>query len=167
MFTWLTLALGSTPTSTVLSDGTVSSSIYIEAAPEEIRARLDSPRTLASLAAQGDLESQESTTQDSEGRACWLLSRKRAGAMYSVAYRSRACLTEDGMVETLVESEDLSEQSTRWQVLPQGSGSLVVLQVRTKTRMPVPSSLVRNAAIREGQASLLRLQGVFEGGATE
>lgn len=163
MFAWLTLALGSTPNSTVLSDGTVSSSIFIQAAPEDIRARLDSPRTLASLAAQGDLESQEATTSDSEGRACWLLTRRRAGAMYQVAYRSKACLTDDGMVETLVHSEDLSEQSTRWQVLPQGTGSLVVLQVRTQTRLPVPSSLVRNAAIREGQASLVRLQSVFEG----
>ena len=163
MFAWLTLALGSIPTSTILSDGTVSSSIYIQADPEDIRARLDSPRTLASLAAQGDLESQVSTTQDSEGRACWLLTRRRAGAMYQVAYRSRACLTDDGMVETLVDSEDLSEQSTRWQILPQGTGTLVVLQVRTETRLPVPGSLVRNAAIREGQASLLRLQDVFEG----
>lgn len=162
MFAWLTLALGSAPTSTVLSDGTVSSSIFIQAPPEEIRSRLDSPRTLARLTAQGDLESQVSTAEDSEGRACWLLSRKRESAMYAVAYRSRACLTEDGMVETLVDSEDLAEQSTRWKILAQGTGSLVTLQVRTETRLPVPGSLVRNAAIREGQASLVRLQKVFE-----
>ncbi|MFT5583993.1 MAG: hypothetical protein ACI9VR_001577 [Cognaticolwellia sp.] len=162
MFAWLMLALGSTPTSQVLSDGTVSSSIFIQAAPEQIRARLDSPRTLARLTAQGDLESQVSASQDGEGRACWLLTRERTGAMYKVAYRSRACLTEDGMVETLVDSEELIEQSTRWQVLPHGTGSLVVLQVRTTTRLPVPSSLVRNASIREGQACLVRLQRAFE-----
>ena len=73
------------------------------------------------LTAQGDLESQVSTAEDSEGRACWLLSRKRESAMYAVAYRSRACLTEDGMVETLVDSEDLAEQSTRWKILAQGT----------------------------------------------
>lgn len=152
----LTLLLASAPTSQVLADGSVQASIRVDLPPETVRAQMDTPSKIAALSQSGGIESEE---KDGE---CWLLHRKKDLVVYSIDWHTKACPTESGLAETLVRGEGIETYQSLWQVLPDGEGSIVRVQVNTLTSLPVPAGLVQNASIKESEAGLLNIKAALE-----
>lgn len=152
----LLLLLADTPSSTVLEDGRVQVQIQIDLPPEQVRERMGSPAQIAGLTQAPGIQSER------KDGACWLVHRSREMMVYSIDWHTKACPTESGLVETLVRGDGMEAYQTDWQVLPNDTGSLVVLRVHTETSLPVPLSVVQSTSIKECEAGLRNLKAALE-----
>lgn len=153
----LTVLLASAPTSEVLADGSVQVAIHVNMAPDAVRARMDSPTKIAALTQAPGIESERK-----EGE-CFLVHHKRDLMIYSINWHTRACPTELGLLETMIQGDGIEEYRADWKVTPDGEGSLVQLQVTSVTALPVPLSLVQSTSIKESKEGLVNLKAALEG----
>ncbi|MFT5583992.1 MAG: hypothetical protein ACI9VR_001576 [Cognaticolwellia sp.] len=152
----LLLLLASEPVSQVLTDGRVQVRIHVNLPPEAVRAEMDSPGKIAMLTQAAGIESEH------KDGPCWLVHRKRDLLVYSIDWHTRACPTDNGLTETMLRGEGIESYRTDWQVLPDGEGSVVQLQVTSITGLPVPLSLVQSTSIKESEESLVNLKAALE-----
>lgn len=152
----LTLLLASAPTSKVLEDGSVQASIHVDLPPDVVWAQMNSPSKIAELSQSGGIESE---TKDGE---CWLLHRKKDLVVYSIDWHTRACPSNMGLMETLVQGEGIKTYQSFWQVLPDGEGSIIQVQVNTLTTLPVPAGMVQKTSIKESEEGLLNIKAALE-----
>ncbi|MED5372915.1 MAG: hypothetical protein VX899_17985 [Myxococcota bacterium] len=152
----LFIGLGAPAQTQVNSDGSVISKVLVEAPVDEVRAALSSPEAIERIAGEDALVSQER-----EG-SCWLVERYQAHPLLSVRFVTRACPSADGMVETLVHSDEMDQFQARWRFTETEGGTAITYQVRTSLKIPAPQGLVRRESVKQCTAMLENMRDRLE-----
>lgn len=127
------------------------------AAPiDEVRAFLVDPALAASLTP--DTESVEVL----EDGVCDRVKTTNKGLVTDVVYIVERCYPDEGVVETLIESEDFETYEARYTLSEVEGGTLVVYTVTVGIDMPVPDWTVRLGVERSTAATLEALGAHFD-----
>ena len=128
----------------------------ISAPLEEVRAFLLDPEEAASLTP--DVESVEVLTSDT----CDLVRTTKKGLLSSVEYVVKRCYADDGVQETLVESEDFTAYEASYTLTAVDGGTKVVYDVTVGVDMPVPDWAIRMGVERSTAATMEALAAHFD-----
>ncbi|MCO4770231.1 MAG: SRPBCC family protein [Deltaproteobacteria bacterium] len=140
----------------VAGDGTVDGRVVVGAPPDVVDAYLADVGSLrrhnknvtsVDVTAQGDCQLVDTT----------------AKSIVEMSYVARRCPTNSGWVETLLDSEMMTDYYAEWFVTPVPNGIEIRFRLRTEMDLPVPSRMVRGAIKKSVFASLDRMQGTLGG----
>lgn len=128
----------------------------VQAPVEDVRAFLEDPVQAASLTP--DVLSVE-VLEDNE---CDLVKTTNAGLVSSVAYVVLRCYPDEGVVETLVESEDFTHYGAAYALEETEGGTQVTYSVTVGIDLPVPDWTIRIGLERSTAATMEALVAHFD-----
>ena len=145
------LAFAAEPSAPVVAgESTVSTEVFIAAAPAAVLAALADPLVACRLS--GDVLDARVLGKQGD---CTLMQVTTRGLTTPLTYTTRRCPTPEGFNETLVQTDDFDSQASSWKLRPVSGGTQVTLEVRSEPRLPVPQRLI-NAAVGSGAVQTLK-----------
>lgn len=144
-------ALGAEPAVSVRQDGSVHGTVTIQADASAVRAVMSDPVLVASI----EGGTKVSAKKDGD---CQLVSYTIPHPLMEVSYTARGCSAGDGMVYTLVESEDLKRFTSSWMVSAAGEGQTTLeYTVLTVPSFPMPQRIISYQATAGVERFLARV----------
>ena len=134
------------------SDGFVSVRRFLAADPDAVRAALDTGAEMSAL--HGDAQLIEQT---SEGR-CERLTYRTRGLISSMFYIALRCPTPQGWSQTLVSSDDFTENEAYIELTEVEGGTEIWYRIRVKLDLPVGQSLVDSQIARSMRQAMESLE---------
>jgi len=144
---------------TISLDGDVIVGVVeVAAAPDVVRERIADPTWVNAV----DAGNTDVTVAD-RAEGCLVLDYLTTTTFATVRFRVRQCPTLDGVVTSLMQSDDFSAYQTSWVVRPNGveGGAVLVYRQEVRTRLPVPAFIVRRQSKRHIASLLARLEERF------
>jgi hypothetical protein len=146
-------ALASDPAPVVATgdDGTVTATIHLEAAPDQVRTALADPVAAAHLTP----EVLDIHALPTDG-GCVLMDVQTTGLWNPMCYRARRCPTASGWRVDLVSSDSFESMHSEWKLVPSASGTDVTLTVHSEIGS-IPDALVEKGTEKSLKNTLLAL----------
>jgi len=144
------------PVVEVNGDGTIDGRVVVGAPPDKVDSYLSDIATLRRHSK--DVVDVQITREG----GCELVTTT-ARNVIEMSYTSRRCRTKLGWVETLLESDGMSDYYAEWMVTPVTGGIEVRFRLRTELDLPVPSRMLRGAMKRNVRHSLELMQETLGG----
>lgn len=126
------------PTVDVSKDGTVVGSVTVGAPLHEVRSHLSNVEQLRR-------ESKDVTDVDVRREGACEVVTTHASNMIDLTYTARRCPTEAGWMETLLESDGMTDYYVEWFLEPVPEGVHIRFRMRVDLDIPVPNRLIRGA----------------------
>ena len=136
-FLFSTISFASSVVINALDDGTVMAKFHTAYEPKRIIALLNDPQKMSNI--DGELEVSILQVFDN----CKDVQYRIPNFLMDITYTARACLDNYHIELTLLESDDLSEFSSYWDIQPTETGSEITYSIRSIPKFPLPLFIIR------------------------
>tara|TARA_B100000925_G_C21751655_1_gene363745 strand:+ start:121 stop:603 length:483 start_codon:yes stop_codon:yes gene_type:complete len=136
-FLFPTISFASSIVIDTLDDGTVLAKFQTTYEPKRIIALLNDPQKMSKI--DGELEVSILQIFDN----CKDVQYTIPNFFMNITYTARACLDQNRIELTLLESDDLSEFASYWDIQPIETGSEITYSIRSIPKFPLPLFIIR------------------------
>ena len=136
-FLFNALSFASSLVINAFDDGTVLAKVQTHYEPKRIIALLNDPQKMSEI--DGELRVSILQTFDN----CKDIQYTIPHFLMDITYTARACLEQNRIKLTLLESDDLEDFASYWDIQSKGSGSEITYSIRSIPKFPLPLFIIR------------------------